>query len=424
MKRIYSFIAISIISQAVSAHAIQCSFDTTKQCSLMRNMLTDKNEDGLNYFSSTNYDHRKSGEINVYDSSMVQHYWDEKTEPGQLKLLAHKANGNYWISGEFMTRANLTAAPYYAPNKSIPWTTNATDHGYIEVTARLPKCDSSDDGLCEKGTNPPEYNTGLWPAIWMLPSVDQVWPTNGEIDIMEAYPKNTAFNVSTAALHFNGQDKRCTGGDCKGPGFRLISKTETTKLYDDFHTWGFEWEKDPNSAKGGYVITGYFDNQKIWGPMTTDSLPADGPNALSRGFNDKTNGGYYLIVNLAVGGPYAGAPNSHMKSASMLVRSVKAYDVKGSSIGTVCKVPANVTSTYSADRKKVTLSWQQPGATLPITKYQVKNWQQALLWEGADLTWTESTLPGKPGTYTYYINSQCGDKVSELVKHTVVMTKH
>lgn len=414
MQKIYLSLAILIASQI--SHAIPCTFDVAKQCSLVRNILTDKTGDGLNYFAATNYDHRKSGEINVYDVSYVSRYCDSKNEPGQLKLGLEKV-GTRWRSGEIMTRADLQLPPYNAETPSATWDTSSLTHGYLEVTAKLPKCETSDDGLCEAGTNPENYNAGLWPAIWLLPKQDTPWPTNGEIDIMEAYPKNTAFNISTAALHFNGKDPACTGTDCKGAGYRLISRTNTDKLYKAFHTWGFEWEKDSASTKNGYIITGYFDNAKIWGPLKTDSLPADGANALMRGFNDP-NGGYYLIVNLAVGGPYAGVPNSHLKTASMYVQSVKSYQVVAPK---ECKAPTNITSTYSSDKKKITLSWKQPTDSLAIDNYQVKNWVQQGLWQGKALTWTESTLPGTSGTFTYYLNSVCAGKSSALVKYSVVI---
>lgn len=408
-------LTLSLSSQAI--YSIPCSFNENKQCSLARNILTDKTEDSLPFFAPTNYDHRKSGEINVYDSTLVSSYCDKNNEPGQLKLSAIKVNEKYWMAGEIMTRKNLDAPPYNAAMSSAVWDTSSLSHGYLEVIAKLPKCETSDDGSCETKTNPANYHSGLWPAIWLLPTNDTPWPTNGEIDIMEAYPKNTDFNVSTAALHFNGNDSRCTGGDCKGAGYRLITKTVSEKLYDKFHKWGFEWEKDPQSNQNGYIISGYFDNQQIWGPVKTDSLPADGANALSRGFNDK-DGGYYLIVNLAIGGPYAGQPNPHMKSASMLVQSIKSYKVVNPS---VCKPPVGITSSYSQDKKSVTLKWQTPAGSLPIADYQVRNWVQQVLWTGKDLTWTETTLPGKSGKYTYYLNTECGEQVSEFVKHEVII---
>src|SRR5262249_28108146 len=149
------------------------------------------------------------------------------------------------------------------------------------------------------------------PSVWLLPTFDTNWPQNGEIDVWEAYQLGRDFNVTTVTLHFNGNDPRCGGNDCKFIGFHLAVPAANGPLYNNFHTWGFEWQPDPNSTKHGVIMTGYFDNVKVWGPLATDSLPADGPNAFSRGFNDPA-GGFYLITALAVGGPYAGAPNAHL----------------------------------------------------------------------------------------------------------------
>ncbi|WP_419418398.1 glycoside hydrolase family 16 protein [Legionella sp. D16C41] len=397
-------------------NAAPCPFDQSKNCDLKTDILKDKSAQGLNFYAPTNYDHRISGEINVYDVSKVI-----KKADGTLTLLADVVNPGFWRSGEIMTRANLTAPPYNSPTPSAVWTTQTTTHGYVEVNVKLPSCTVSTDGKCQNGSNPAEYNRGLWPAIWMEPTFDANWPQNGEIDIMEAYLKNTAFNIVTATLHFNGNDPRCGGNDCRGIGFGLGNHTFPELAYAKPHTWGFEWEKDPQSTKGGYILNGYIDNAKIWGPLRTDTLPADGPNALSRGFNDP-NGGYYLIVNLAVGGPYADAPNPQMKRASMDVNSIKVYQVGGSGPANKCLAPTNITSSYTADKKSATLNWQQPQGSLPIQLYRVKDCQKRLLWEGNQLTFTDKMLPGEPGNYVYFLSSVCNGQESSNVEYDVNMT--
>lgn len=358
-----------------------------------------------------------SGEINVYDVGYVQ-----KAADGTITLLADKVNDGFWRAGEIMTRANLTAPPYNSPTPSTEWTTKATTHGYIEVSVTLPTCTKSADNLCQQGRNPAQYNQGLWPAIWMMPTYDLNWPQNAEIDIMEAYPTNTAFNVTTSALHFNGNDPRCLGGDCKGPGLMLEQHRFPELAYLKPHTWGFEWEKDPKSANNGYIMTGYIDNVKVWGPMTTDSLPADGPNALRRGFNDPA-GGFYLIVNLAVGGPYAGGINGQIQSASMKIHSVKYYEVNGTSPNPPtgdCNVPANISSSYTADKKNITLDWTAPSGGSAVQTYQVKDWQKRVLWQGNQLTWTDKSLPGTAGKFTYYFTTVCsGGKTSTDLQYDV-----
>lgn len=427
MKTIHKIVIMAAIFITAAfylscAHAATCAFDNTKTCTLLRDILNDHDAGGLPYYGPTNYDHRFSGEIEIFNASHVQPYTDGVNAPGQLKLVATRAGNPAFISGEIMTRVNLDQPPYSSPTKIHPFTTEDTQHGYLEVIVKLPKCEVSDDGLCQNGTNPDSYNSGMWPSVWLLPTFDTNWPQNGEIDIWEAYQQGRPFNVTTATIHFNGNDPRCGGNDCKFIGYPLAVPAAPRALWNDFHSWGFEWQPDPNSPNKGFIMTGYFDNVKIWGPLTTDSLPADGPNAFSRGFNDPA-GGFYVIAALALGGGYAGNPSSHLQTASMYVQSVKAYTVSGGGgPGKQCLPPANIQYTYTADKKNITLTWQQPANSDTINSYQVNDWQNKMMWTGNALTFTDKTLPGTDGTFTYFLYSNCpsgqsaGVKVDAIIK--------
>lgn len=422
-----AILALSTITP-VSMHAAPCSFDSSKDCTLFRDILNGKDAAGLAYYGPTNYDHRISGEINVFDSKLVQSYSDCTNTPGQIKLITYRVNSGLFKSGEIMTRIGLDQPPYNSPVKIHPFTTKDLSHGYIEETLKMPKCEFSDDGLCQAGLNPDTYNRGMWPSIWMLPTHDTDWPTNGEIDIVEAYKKSLPLSEGTVALHFNGGDARCGNGDCKFIGYLLPSAKTNGPLFNDFHTWGFEWQPDPNSSQGGVIMTGYFDNVKLWGPLATDSLPADGPAGMGRGFNDPA-GGFYLITALAMGGPYAGAPNSHLLGASMYIQSIKAYSVDG---GTPpppppineCKPPINIQSMTTPDKKQVTIAWQDPLNSDPVLNYQVNNSENKVLWKGTSKSqhcFLEGTLPGTPGTFTYFLYSHCSTGMSDPVKYVVTI---
>lgn len=417
---ILSAIAFTLF-YAPLTNSAPCPFDTTKTCNLFLNILTDRDASGLRYYGPTNYDHRFSGEVNVYDSTLVQPYSDNVNVPGQIKLTAVRSGNPAFKSGQIMTRVNLNQPPYNAPLPIHPFTTEDIAHGYLEARVKLPKCDVSDDGLCQAGTAPTSYTRGLWPSVWMLPTFDINWPQNGEIDIWEAYQLGRDFNVTTSALHFNGNSPSCGGGDCKFIGYPLAVPAAPSPLYNDFHTWGFEWQPDPNSHTGGVIMTGYFDNVRVWGPLPTDSLPADGPNAFSRGFHDPA-GGFYVIAALAVGGGYAGPPNPHLQTATMYVQSIKAY-----AVGTTppppnkCLPPANITSSFTPDKKTITLNWQQPTGSDTILNYQINDWLNRVLWTGTTTTYTDRTLPGTNGTFTYFLYSHCPSGLSAGVQVNVVI---
>ena len=213
---------------------------------------------------------------------------------------------------------------------------------------------------------------------------------------------------------------QCGNNDCRGWGYPLESHQFPQLAYASPHTWGFEWEEDSSSPNGGYIMTGYIDNVKTWGPIKTTSLPADGANALQRGFNDP-NGGYYLIVNLAVGGPYAGAPNPQIQAASMQLNSVKFYQVTTSTPTDSCNPPTNFFASYSLDKKNITLNWQAPTTGSSVQSFQVKDWQKRMLWHGNNLNWTDTTLPGTAGKFTYFLSSVCSNGVSQDVQYDVII---
>lgn len=428
MKRWHSnaLVSLMVVSVMPAALAAPCSFDGGKDCRLFVDILNDRAADGLRYYGATNFDHRVSGEINVFDANLVQPYTDGVNAPGQLKLIANRTGNPAFRAGEIMTRVNLDRPPYNSPTRIYPFTTNDIQHGYIEAVIKLPKCEVSDDGLCQRGANPQEYNRGLWPSVWLLPTFDNNWPQNGEIDVWEAYQLGRGFNVTTATLHFAGNDPRCGGNDCRGIGYHLAVPAAGAPLYNGFHRWGFEWEPDPRSKRGGVIMTGYFDNARVWGPLASDSLPADGPAAFARGFHDPA-GGFYVIAALAVGGPYSGAPNGHLQSTTMYVQSIKAYAVGGGNTPPTppptgqCKAPVNIQATVTANKKQATITWQAPANAEAVKTYQVNDWQNRQLWIGPKPPYVDKSLPGKAGKYTYFMLSNCASGPSPKVQYDLII---
>lgn len=94
-------------------------------------------------------------------------------------------------------------------------------YGYFEIRARIPAC------------------RGSWPAIWLLGSKDKYgWPSCGEIDIMEYYPRN-----GQNLLHANA----CWGNDKGGSVWDSanVPYTEFTQQNPEwatcFHIWSMDW---------------------------------------------------------------------------------------------------------------------------------------------------------------------------------------
>ncbi len=162
------------------------------------------------------------------------------------------------------------------------WSKNDVSYGYGTVTARI---------KMPKGQ-------GIWPAFWMVGAdADTIsWPASGEIDIVEL-PSTTTTLYST--LH----------GPIAGTTATQQAQVISTlpDLSTDYHNYWVRHLPDE--------ITFGIDNQTL-GTLTPDDL---GP-----GETWVYNRPMYVILNVAVGGPWAGAPNNTTPSTSkMLVDSVR-----------------------------------------------------------------------------------------------------
>lgn len=143
------------------------------------------------------------------------------------------------------------------------------------------------------------YGQGMWPAFWLLGSnIDDIkWPNCGEIDIME----------------YRGQEPTITVGSVHGPGYS--GGQAITKAYDlvtdrfdtGFHVFGIEW--------GPEYINFYVDDV-LYNQIT----PAD---VTGEWVFDQP---FYIIINLAVGGDFVGAPNNETSfPQTLLVDYVRVY---------------------------------------------------------------------------------------------------
>jgi beta-glucanase (GH16 family) len=114
---------------------------------------------------------------------------------------------------------------------------------------------------------------GVWPAFWMLPDPSN-WPYNGEIDIMEAKHRNPTTVAGT--IHYNSGGHRYTTREYQG----------NLNLAAGFHTYAVEW--------GPNVIRWYIDNT-LYHTAT--------PQTTTGGAWPFNTGNFYLMLNVAVGGP-------------------------------------------------------------------------------------------------------------------------
>jgi beta-glucanase (GH16 family) len=160
----------------------------------------------------------------------------------------------------------------------------STRYGVIEARMKLPP------------------GRGLWDAFWLLgddyPQVG--WPRAGELDVMEALGQEPG----TVQGHIHGPVTGASGQYQVGFVKRL-----SRPLTDSFHTYGVSWA--PNSVS-------WFLDGKVYGKATPTSLR---PNA-----DWVFNAPFHLILNLSVGGDWAGPPDANTPfPASTVVDWVRVY---------------------------------------------------------------------------------------------------
>jgi beta-glucanase (GH16 family) len=177
---------------------------------------------------------------------------------------------------------------------------------------------------------------GIWPAFWMMPTNNTygIWPSSGEIDIMESLGHQTNITYGTAHYGNSFSDKGSSGG----------SFTSGTPFSDGFHTYSVEW--GPTEIK--WFIDGF--NFHTMNDTDPDF------NSYAWPFNHD----FHFILNVAVGGNWPGSPDATtVFPATMEVDWVRAYQkiediqisgeelVEPTTAGSIYKMPTVTGMSYN-----------------------------------------------------------------------------
>lgn len=149
------------------------------------------------------------------------------------------------------------------------------------------------------------YGEGMWPAFWMLGANcsenggNTPWPQCGEIDIMELYGSKSDAVVE-ANLH--SADASGAHRQIGAVPFHL----ESEKFSDQFHVFEIEWD----ACRISWKVDG------------KEYTSADISTAADSEFHQP----FYILLNLAVGGTWAGRPDATTRfPQSMYVDWVRVY---------------------------------------------------------------------------------------------------
>jgi beta-glucanase (GH16 family) len=191
------------------------------------------------------------------------------------------ASGNVFLDGQGHMVIQATRGKGGSYTSGWVWTKNSLSFGYGTVTARVKV----------------PQGQGLWPGVWMMGADSDTlgWPASGEIDIAEL-PSTTTTVYST--LH----------GPITGSG-----DTQQAQIVSNL--------PDLSADYHNYWVT-HLENEIIFG-VDDQTLGTITPDDLAPGETWVYNRPMYMILNLAVGGSWAGAPDSTTPStAKMMVESV------------------------------------------------------------------------------------------------------
>ena len=240
-----------------------------------------------------------NGELEVYTNSIANAFQDGN---GNLVIRVIKdAQGNY-------TSARLQTG---APGASTKTTDGNWQYGRIEARIKLP------------------FGKGVWPAFWMLgENISTVsWPTCGEVDIMENFGTlNNNATVNNGTAHGPGY----SGASGIGAPYTLpFGET----VYDDYHVYALEWSPDS--------MVWYVDGAS-YHTVTPASLPS--------GTKWVFNAPFFLLLNLAIGGPttFLGTPDSSVTfPQDLLVDYVRVYQATAIATTTPVISPGRVLNVAS-----------------------------------------------------------------------------
>jgi len=224
-------------------------------------------------------------------SSQTTQVWADEFDgaanspPDPAKWTYDLGNNNGWGNQELETYTNLLQNASMDGGGHLVIRVERSGSTFTSARLKTQGLFSARYGTIEARIRLP-FGQGIWPAFWMLGTsiTSAGWPRCGEIDIME--------NI--------GREPSINHGSVHGPGYSggnaisgLFTLPASARFADDFHVFAIQW------APG--TVTFSVDGAP-YKTATAASLPAGASWVFDNPF--------FLLLNVAVGGNFPGAPDA------------------------------------------------------------------------------------------------------------------
>ena len=168
----------------------------------------------------------------------------------------------------------------------------AWKYGYFEIRAKVPA------------------GQGLWSALWMMPRDNAYgyWPRSGEIDILEYLGRTGENTNGYSTLHY--------ARDAAGNHAQNYRAATATNWSQAWHTWSVLWDRNPN---GSEFFRFYVDG-RAYGEIDESQW-----HAVNGAAGSPFDRPFYFILNMTVGGDWAGAPTDGVSGRYMEVDWIRVY---------------------------------------------------------------------------------------------------
>lgn len=164
------------------------------------------------------------------------------------------------------------------------------------------------EAVLRVGGSPANKKQGIWPAFWLLGNSYRhgtKWPASGEIDIMENI---NGQKTAVGGLHCDV----APGGICNEPS----GIVKTAPLPDNkFYRWRVEINRRSSNWREQYIQ--WKVGTKVFHKVTGAQLNSE------RVWKTLAQSDLFIILNVAVGGDWPGAPNSLTSSGTGTGMEVK-----------------------------------------------------------------------------------------------------